>query len=213
MRGAMQGRRLAVAAGCLAALLAASGCERDPIVFDPEAEVRREERAEAAEEIDRLAAYERAHRDPDAEAAYHDAVRALTARGARIEDQLLEALIDDRRWGVRYGVINVLDSVGTHAAVPHLIDTLLDPHPEVAYKALFTLRVLTDHREIPEEGVGESGLPAVPRPSPEAIAERELAQDEAQFDEWTRWHARHGIRLHELWVAWWGANEDAVTVR
>jgi len=113
---------------------------------------------------------------------------------------LLEALRGSEFWGVRYGALDVLDAVGDRDCIEALIETLADEQPLVALKALYLLRHMTDHREIPEAGVAESGLPAVPDP---------VAGDPVDMHEqlWNIWHGQHGELLQKSWTYWWTQNK------
>lgn len=174
-------------------------------LFEDQGPLSEQEREEVAELIEQLATAKDLT-DPDDEAAYRDAVQDLTLRGSGIEFLLIEALTEHEDWGVRYGVIHVLDSVGTRSCVEPLIATLADPSYLVGYKAMQTLRVFTEHREIPEEGTAANGLSAVPPADPEDL------DSESRFKPWIRWHRDHAADLRDAWLRWWKAEGAGVVI-
>jgi len=149
-------------------------------------------------------------KDPDdakASAAYDLARLRLERRGSTIEMSLIDALRTGDDWGVRLGCIEVLQSVGTRQCIEHLIAALQDDQPLVSFQAEMTLRVLTDHRELPEAGkpTGPNGLPPLP-----VRAATDLGMD-AETRIWTTWHAAHHQALYDAWTAWWAtAKKDTV---
>lgn len=191
------------------ALLVLTGCDpkRNDAngLFEEGGPLSKEEKAAVAKAIEDLALAKDLD-DPDDEASYNDAVLDLTLRGSAIEYLLIEELSENQDWGVRYGVINVLDSVGTRASVEPLIAALADPHYLVAYKANHTLRVMCKHQEIPDEGEGANGLPAVPPFDPEDL------DPGAQFKPWIRWHAEHAEDLRDAWRTWWKTEGNGVVI-
>lgn len=134
------------------------------------------------------------------EAIYATAVQRLSERGAPMESRMIELLATAPDWGTRYGAIEVLDAVGTRACVDSLIQVLAGDHPLVAFKALVSLRVITEHRILPEQGedvVMPEGLTPIP-----ARAEDDLRSD-AEEQIWAAWYAEYGPALAEAWAAWW----------
>jgi len=163
--------------------------------------------AELEAQIQKLAA----GKDPDdekGEVIHDDAVAALTARGSPIELSIVDAMRSDHDWNVRLGCVEVLQSIGTKACVPHLIAALRDPEPLVAFTANSTLEALTKHEEIPAAGVsrGVNGLPPVP-----ARAPNQLALD-TELKIWCIWYRDNGKQLHDSWDVWWKANAERVRI-
>lgn len=185
------------------ALLLVLGCDNlmdrdDKGLYTDGGPVGEEEQAEVEARIADLAAAADLD-DPDAEARYNDAVHELTLRGSSIEPLLVEALAGSQDWAIRYGVIHVLDGVGTRSCIEPLIAVLDDPHYLVAYKAVHTLRVLCEHREIPADAgtADPDGLPPVPPP------DRDDLDIDAALKPWITWHDRHGPALRDAWSEWW----------
>jgi hypothetical protein len=192
------------------AAFAITGCDdgREPI-FDATLTARGDaQRQEIEAEIAELANFRKPLNDAEATKRYHDAKDKLIARGAAIENQLIEALLGNRDWAVRLGVVDVLKATGTRVSIEPLISTLVDPEPLVALNAEHLLQGLTAHREIPEHGkpAGANGLPPVPLRDP-----KELALD-ADEKLWAAWHRENGGKLKQAWAAWWAANKDKVKV-
>ncbi|MFW5829842.1 MAG: HEAT repeat domain-containing protein [Planctomycetota bacterium] len=149
--------------------------------------------------------------DAAASKAFDEAVHELTLMGSTIEPYLIEALIGEEDWSVRYGTIHVLDSVGSKNAVKPLIRSLDDEHPLVAQKAMYSLRVFTDHRIVPEQaGSSEDPLrdrvPPIPDRAPD-----DLRRD-ADYQIWVEWHRQHGDALRTAWEDWWEENSTLVRV-
>ncbi|MHC5068336.1 MAG: HEAT repeat domain-containing protein [Planctomycetota bacterium] len=199
-------------------LVLMSGCQQsrssddigDDGLFTGSGPITDEEREEVRAEIADLALVAQADVDPDAEVRYNQAVQALTLRGGRVENMVIEELAGSDDWALRYGAINVLDGIGSQACVPAVIAALADEHYMVAFKALHTLRVLCDHREIPEAAdapAGANGLPGIPAPDPSDL------DREAALKPWLRWHARYGDALRAAWEAWWQANSTSVIIQ
>ena len=189
---------MALVAACA---LGCGGCQRsDDTFWDPDAAERKAERAEVAKEIAQLKAGARLD-DVSAEVTFFQTIDKLISRGPIIEDQLIEALGGSENWGVRYGVIFVIDGIGSKAVVGPLIERLRDPEPFVAFKALSTLRVLCGHQIIPEEGVVD-GIPAIP--------EVELTGTDPDEREkpWRDWYAQNGEALYKAWKTWWTENRQ-----
>jgi len=198
----MRGLRVAglTLAACLVGGCTAPEGEREAL-FDPDAAERLELRKDAEKASKRLASYKKADDDPAAEAQFYEAKDELTKMGAAIEPQLIEALNGDEDWAVRFGVINVLDSVGTKESIDSLIDALDDVHPQVAQKAMYTLRGLCDHQEVPEQGI-RNGLPAIPRGEADDL--------DADYRAFIEWHRENGNLLHERWSTWWRENHGEI---
>ncbi|MDA3962988.1 MAG: HEAT repeat domain-containing protein [Planctomycetota bacterium] len=174
-------------------------------LFEEGGPLSEEEQAEVKEQIANLSAAA-SPEDPDAEAVFNDAVQNLTLRGSSIEPLLIEALAGSEDWAIRYGVINVLDGVGTRSSVEPLIAVLDDNHYLVALKAMYLLRVICDHQEIPNEGVSANGLPAVPPANPDDL------DVDAWMKSWIRWHDKHGTALRETWAEWWRVHSGRVII-
>ena len=199
----------AMAALALFAVFVSSGCEdeRDPIfnaTVPPRGDAQRQEiEAEIAE----LANYRKLS-DAESTKRYHDAKDKLISRGAAIENQLIEALLGNRDWGIRLGVVDVLKGTGTRNAIEPLIATLVDPEPLVALNAEYLLQGMTKHREIPEAGkpAGANGLPPVPVRDPKVLAL------DAEEKLWATWHREHSEKLRSSWARWWAANKTQVKV-
>lgn len=201
--------RRAAAILIAAVAFAGSGCddERTPI-FDPDLPARGDTpRQEIEGEIAALANYRKLD-DAESTKRYHDAKDKLISRGAAIENQLIEALLGSRDWGVRMGVVDVLKAVATRNAIEPLIATLVDPEPLVALNAEQLLQGLTKHAEIPEAGkpAGANGLPPVPTRDPKDLA---LDADEKL---WASWQREHGEKLRLAWASWWAANKGQVKI-
>jgi hypothetical protein len=147
--------------------------------------------------------------DIEATAAYSHAVNTLTARGSKIEPQLIEALVGDNDWAVRMGVLEVLASVGTRACLEGVIGATKDPAALVALHADKLLEAMTGHRIIPAAGapVADSAVPPVPARDPAVL------DLDAEERIWAAWHAEHGKALHDAWSAWWKANRGTVTIK
>jgi len=165
------------------------------------------ENAQLDAEIQKLAA----GKDPDdekGEIIHDDAVAALTARGSAIELPIVDAMRGNHDWNVRLGCVEVLQSIGTKACVPHLIAALRDPQPLVAFTANSTLEALTKHGEIPAEGTTRTanGLPPVPIRKPD-----QLALD-TELKIWSIWYRDNGKQLHDSWDQWWKANAERVRI-
>jgi len=177
-------------------------------LFEGQGSLSEDEIEEIEEDIQKLGNASDMERDPDAEAEFWDAVQRLTAHGAVVEPYLLEALAADEDWAVRYGAIHVIDSVGTKDAVEPLIRSLDDEHYLVSFKAVHTLRVFTDHREIPEsaEDAVDGGLPPVGEVDPDDL------DVEAGLKPWIRWHLQHATALRDAWLKWWGEHGHHVAV-
>ena len=145
------GVRLIMLVLVLSSTIVSSGCKRDNTgsITNNGLDKMHHERQEVLNKYvpDLAAAAEL--EDPDREVAYYDAVKALIKEGSAIESQLIEVLATSNEWGQRYGVIEVLNAVGTRASIPMLIESLADDHAIVSLKALSLLRVLCDHREVP----------------------------------------------------------------
>lgn len=201
--------RAVMAASVALAIFAGAGCddEREPI-FDANLPARgNEPRQEIEAEIAQLANYRKLN-DAESTKRYHDAKDKLISRGAAIENQLVEALLGNRDWAVRQGVVDVLKATATRNAIEPLIATLVDDEPLVALNAEHLLQGLTRHREIPEAGkpAGANGLPPVPLRDPKDLA---LDADEKL---WAAWHREHGEKLRLAWATWWAANKSTVKV-
>jgi hypothetical protein len=143
--------------------------------------------------------------DPAASAAYDEAKDKLIKMGQTIENDLIDSLRRDHDWGVRLGCIEVLQAVGGKACVEHLIATLLDDVPLVAFQAEKTIEVMTNHKVIPPPGgdIGANGLPPIP-----ARAPNDLAMD-AELRIWTAWYGQNKQVLHDTWFEWWKNNKAA----
>lgn len=144
--------------------------------------------------------------DPESAAAYDEAKAELTAQGVAAEPELIEAIYESDEWGVRYGCIEVLDSVGTRNCVDVLIHCLQDPHPEVALKAVYSLRGMLGHREIPASGRSANGLEPVPERGADDL------DPEADMRIWTAWYESHGADLHRAWKNWWETNRRTAEI-
>lgn len=193
--------------------LLCSACILDPVheregLYEDTGALTEDEIEQVEEDIQALDNAARMDRDPDAEADFWNAVQSLTNHGAVAEPYLLEALAGDPKWAVRYGTIHVLDSVGTRDCVEPLIRVLDDEHYLVSFKAVHTLRVLTDHRIIPEsaDNASPNGLPPVPAADPDDY------QADAAIQPWIRWHLKHGMQLRDQWLEWWSANGSKVGI-
>lgn len=199
---------------CCAVLALAAGCggEREDPAKIPgspaEAKARAAEIKAVKADIGLLVAYEKVD-EPEAGVIYDDARKRLEQRGSAIETQLIEALLNDAAWGVRFGVIEVLDSVGTRDCIETVIGALKDKHPEVAYKAWRHLKVRFDHDEIPAGGdPGANGLPPLPKPEGGAVRDPKKA-----LELWAAWHAANADTHHRAWFAWWQANKRTVIAK
>ncbi len=202
-------RRLLTGSAIVLFALSCAGCgDGRSKVFDVETDpVSNEQRKEVAKEIAQLAK----GKDPsklDDDVIYDHAVSKLTARGAAIEPQLIEALGGSDDWAVRFGVIEVLNSVGTRACVDSLILALDDPKPLVALRAQKLLQIMCKHQEIPDPGqpTGANKLPPVPQRDASALA------NDTEEKLWAEWHKAHGADLHAAWRTWWQANQKSVVI-
>jgi len=195
---------------CVLCILGAcnDNLDRDKGLFGQDEQTdgeRDEEDAAIDADIEALADWKQID-DPDAAVAYDDARRRLEMRGTAVQPQLIAALATSDDWGIRYGAIEVLDSIGTRDCIDVLIDTLDDQRPAVAYKAMMSLRVICDHREIPTEGVAENGLSAVPEPPADSL-ERHV-----RHRLWKAWHQEHAVALERAWKRWWEANRRELVI-
>ncbi|MCS6969778.1 MAG: hypothetical protein RMM29_03275 [Planctomycetota bacterium] len=147
--------------------------------------------------------------DPEASAAYDQAVHQLVLRGSKIELRVIDTLRSHPDPWVRLGCVEVLTAVATKAAIEHLIAVLDDPEPLVAQRANAALQVLTGQRMIAEAGQQpqEGQLPAVPE-----RAADDLALD-AEERLWAQWHAVHKQELKAAWERWWAANRATAVIR
>lgn len=190
----------------------------DPSPFNSDTYVEDEENIRS--EIQELRHGKR-FEDPASSAIFDQAVIKLTGRGTVVERYLIEALRGDEDWGVRYGVIHVIDSVGTKQSMLPLIEALSDDHPLVAQKAMYTLRVFADHQvvpptplaaddEMPEPAtyVLEDGsditLPAIPPVSSEDY------DSDADYRQWVTWWNDHQDALRNAWDTWYKQNSTDV---
>ena len=146
--------------------------------------------------------------DPSSSAVFDDAVLKLTARGTMCERYLIEALRGDEDWGVRYGVIHVIDSVGTKHSIPALIEALKDNHPLVAQKSMYTLRVFCDHQIVPEVGTEVEAGSLPPIPAPEA---NDFERD-AEYRQFSKWWHQHKEALYQAWDAWYDQHQTDVVL-
>jgi outer membrane murein-binding lipoprotein Lpp len=179
-----------------------SGCNEDqPFRIIDQATF---EEDEIKDEIAKLAAIKEAGTDPEADADYEEAKAVLIQRGAGIQSILFEELAANEDWGVRLGIVHVLDSVGTKRMVEPLIERLTDPHHRVAFKAMYSLRGVTGHQVVPEFGEVD-GIPAIPQPA-------QGFDPKAQMQLFSEWHAMNGNRLQDKWSAWWAINANRVDI-
>lgn len=171
-----------------------------------------DDEGENLKEEEVLAAIQRldAGRNPDdAEQSkvFDEAVIELTMMGSAVEAYLIEALVGNDDWAVRYGVIHVIDAVGGKESVDALIGALADEHPLVALKAMYSLRGLTGHRVVPVAGEPPlEDLPAVPERAPDDL------RPDAELEIWSEWHYQHAQQLHQHWQRWWEAHRLATKI-
>lgn len=144
----------------------------------------------------------------DISAEYQSALQRLIKRGSAIESPLIETLLSHDDWGVRLGVVEVMQAVGTKRSVGPLIQVLDDLQPLVALQAEHALQDMTKHREIPEAGqaIKANGLPPVPLRDPK---EPDLDSEQRI---WAAWHAQYKIALRKSWSDWWEKNKSSVKV-
>jgi len=194
----------------LALVMTSSGCsdQRDDELFSSPSEKKDDpERMALKRDLLELSK----SKDPDdleASAKYEDAKQRLIHRGSTIEAPLTEALLGSDDWGIRLGVVEVLQAIATRRSVMPLIQVLDDVQPLVALKAEYTLREMTQHREIPPEGepTGANGLPPVPVRDPQDL------DMEAELKLWTTWHAQYKTQLRAAWSDWWEKNKDKTRI-
>jgi hypothetical protein len=195
----------------LATVFATLGCDNPSNrVFEaePRGTFSDEDRKAIQAEIDQLAK----GKDPariDDSAQYSEALTKLTARGSKVESQLIENLGSHPDWAVRMGIIEVLGSIGTRACVDSVIKATGDPAALVALNANKLLEALTDHKLIP--GPGQPTSPEGLAPVPQR-ASTDLALD-AEEKLWSMWHQANGRLLHDTWLAWWKANRGTVVIK
>lgn len=140
-------------------------------------------------------------------ATYHEAMQRLTRRGAAIETQLIETLAGSQDWGVRLGVVEVMQSVATKRCISPLIQVLDDAQPLVAMNANLTLQEMTKHQVIPEAGKPPvDGLPPTP------VADHGELEPDAYLKRWAAWHTEHKAKLKTAWTAWWEKNKTTTKV-
>lgn len=145
--------------------------------------------------------------DPDASVAYDRAVNSLIKRGSGVETRIIDALRSNPDASIRLGCVEVLTAIGTKACVEHLIASLDDREPLVAWRAEITLRVLTKQRFIPEAGQpAKDGIPPVPARDPADVAL------DAESRTWAAWHAQNKVALKTAWQKWWTANRAGFTI-
>lgn len=174
---------------------------RQPINATVE-EMNLDEKAILAE-VDQLKNATLIGEDDEAEGLYDEAVHALTQRGSHIEGILIEQLNTSDNAGVRYGILNVLDAIGTRRSVEPIIETIMDPDALVAQKALFSIEAITGHQMVPETGV-KDGIPAIPL--------NENGGEAEALQTFTTWHGQNGQNLYDNWTSWWGRNKDTVKI-
>jgi hypothetical protein len=205
---------LALAPAALAGLLilALAGCDDDDPPREPafHEQTQRDPNADTREVHALIGALANGKDpdDPKASAAYDEAKAKLVRQGGAIENDLIDALRSNHDWGVRLGCIEVLQAVGGKACVDHLIATVLDDVPLVAFQAEKTLEVMTDHQVIPPAGAPTSldGVPPIP-----ARAPNDLAMD-AELRIWSAWQQQYKQPLHDAWTAWWKENKGKTKV-
>ncbi len=131
---------------------------------------------------------------------YSDAVAQLTDYGARVEPYAFEALSSSEDWGIRYGALEVLDSIMiSKSGMELLITAMGDANALVAMKALWSLRALSG-RETYE--TGRNDLPADP-----AYAEGMSSTDYETL--WRRYFLDNGPALQKAWRIWWTKNQES----
>ena len=156
--------------------------------------------------IDQLDHYQQIN-DPKSEVLYDEAIVWLTKQGSYIEPYLIERIASTDNWAVKFGALNVLDSVGTKRSIESFIACLLDNNPEVSLKALYNLRAFSGRRFIPKNGKSEHGMPPVP---PRDVNNFEPGADLQIWQTWTR---EYGAILHRTWEAWWNTNKERLLVQ
>lgn len=140
-------------------------------------------------------------------ATYHEAMQRLTRRGAAIESQLIEALGGSEDWGVRLGVVETMQAVGTKRCVTPLIQVLTDSQPLVTMNANLTLQEMTKHQVVPE-----AGKPAVDGLAPMPVADPKELDPTVHLRSWSAWHAENKVKLQQAWSAWWEKNKATAKV-
>jgi HEAT repeat protein len=196
----------AVLLGLLVVLVGGCGGDQREVVFSTDAPPPADDRPAMLRDIAVLG-NAKDLRDAAKAKAYHEAVDALIARGARAEPPLIEALGGNDDWGVRLGAVEVLKAVGSRRSVEPLLGALEDPEPLVALNADHLLRALLGHSVIPAAGQPPQGdLPPVPARAPD-----DLALD-AEEKLWAAWHREHKVALHRAWRTWWEANRATVVI-
>ena len=143
--------------------------------------------------------------DADAEFRYNEARDGLIKMGTGVEPFILFEMKNGRDWSVRLGCIEVLDGIGTKKCVEPLIECLLDEHPLVAQKAMYSLRVFCGHRIVPDTDMPGAPVPPIPQ-----RAENESF--EKDYTIWVAWHEQNRKAFYRAWVEWWKANKGEVTV-
>jgi hypothetical protein len=187
---------LIVSAGCSGSVgrVAAGKPSREPLHAVGEEKEDHIDAKKVNRLINELAKGKTLGKDPTADTDFDDAVQKLTTQGAAIEKVLIERLGTDPDWGVRYGILHVLDSVGTRRAIPAILPCLRDEEPIVAFKANATLEGMTGHQIIPTAPV--AGDPFPPIPASSGVADTDLAA-------WASWYGLHGEELGRRWQQWW----------
>ena len=143
--------------------------------------------------------------DPDAEARYTLACEKLIKMGAGVEPHIIFELKNSKDWAVRLGCIEVADAVGTIRCVEPFIELLNDPHPLVAQKAMYSLRVFCGHRIVPDADSPGAPVPPIPRRGPNEPIEKD-------YQLWSKWHEKNHKVLHRSWTEWWKAHKAEVKV-
>ncbi len=201
----------------LALLPTGCGEERDPL-FTATGTKQKDPDAQALErdiqDLAKVRIYEELKnvkgKEDDADkaiAAYHEAMRRLTLRGAAIENRLIELLLGSDDWGVRLGAVETMQAVGTKRSVSPLIQVLTDAQPLVAMNANLTLEEMTKHKVIPE-----TGKPAVDGLPPAPAADAGELDPDVYLKRWAVWHAENKTKLQQAWSAWWEKNKTTTKI-
>lgn len=143
----------------------------------------------------------------EAVATYHDAMQRLIRRGSSIETKLMESLLTSTDWGVRLGLIEVMQATATKRSVSTIIQVLDDPQPLVAMNADLLLREMTKHQVIPDAGQAPIDGLAAP-----VTTDANDQDPDATLKAWSAWHADNKIVLKQHWTDWWEKNKSTVKI-
>lgn len=140
---------------------------------------------------------------------YNKSIEELTNIGSGAEPFLVFELNESNNWAIKYGCIEVLDSIGSKQCIEALIARLRDVHPKVAMKAMYSLRVICSYRVVPEKMPEDAKTVVEIPPVPVRGASQDMAED---YNMWVDWYDAHGVKLHAQWEQWWLDNKATIKI-